>query len=43
VIGEPTVEQALDKAIATAATVVKRCIDATTDENANELQEPLKS
>jgi hypothetical protein len=43
VVGEPTIEQALDKAIAGAADVVKRFVDATTDEVASELREALKS
>ena len=43
VVGEPTIEQALDKAIAGAASVVKRFVDATTDEIASELREALKS
>jgi hypothetical protein len=43
VVGEPTIEQALDKAIAGAADVVKRFVDATTDEIASELREALKS
>jgi hypothetical protein len=43
VVGEPTIEQALNKAIANAASVVKRSVDATTDEISSELQEALKS
>jgi hypothetical protein len=43
VIGEPTIEQALDRAIGDAASVVKRFVDATTDEIASELREALKS
>ena len=43
VVGEPTIEKALDKAITGAAKVVKRSVDATTDEIASELQEALKS
>ena len=43
VVGEPTVEQGLDKAIAGAARVVKRSVDASTDQIASELQEALKS
>ena len=42
-VGEPTIEQALDKAIAGAASVVKRFVEATTDEIASELREALKS
>ena len=41
-IGEPTVEQGLDKAFAKAARVVKRNVDATTDQITSELQEALK-
>ena len=41
-VGEPTIEQALDKALAGAASVVKRNVDATTDEITSELQEALK-
>ena len=43
VVGEPTIEKALDNAITGAAKVVKRSVDATTDEVASELQEALKS
>ncbi len=39
VVGEPTIEKALDKAVQGAAKVVKRSVDATTDEIARELQE----
>lgn len=42
-VGEPTIEEAVDKALAGAARVVKRTVDATTDEIASELQEALKS
>jgi hypothetical protein len=42
-VGEPTIEEAVDKALAGAAKVVKRTVDATTDEIASELQEALKS
>jgi hypothetical protein len=42
-VGEPTIEQALDKAIAGAADVMKRFVDATTDEIASELREAFKS
>jgi hypothetical protein len=41
-VGEPTVEQGLDKAFAKAAKVVKRNVDATTDQITSELQEALK-
>ena len=43
VVGEPTIKKALDKAITGAAKVVKRSVDASTDEIASELQEALKS
>ena len=43
VVGEPTIEKALDKAIGGAAKVVKQYVDATTDEIASELREVLKS
>jgi hypothetical protein len=42
-VGEPTIEQALDKAFAGAAKVVKRTVEATTDQITSELQEALKS
>ncbi len=42
VVGEPTIEKGLDKAIGSAARVVKRSVDASTDEIASELQEALK-
>jgi len=43
VVGEPTIEQGLDKALTGAAGVVKRTVEATTDELTSELQEALKS
>src|SRR5579864_418643 len=43
VVGEPTIEQALDKTLTKAARVAKRTVEATTDEIASELQEALKS
>ena len=43
VVGEPTIEQGLDKAFTSAAKVVKHSVDATTDEISSELQEALKS
>lgn len=43
VAGEPTLEKGFDKAVTTAAKVVKRSFDATTDEIASELQDALKS
>ncbi|MFZ0185535.1 MAG: hypothetical protein WAL72_01130 [Streptosporangiaceae bacterium] len=41
-VGEPTIEKALDQALTSADKVVKRTMDATTDEIASELQEALK-
>ena len=41
-IGEPTIEQGLDKAFAKAAKVVKRNVNATADQITSELQEALK-
>src|SRR5262252_3403789 len=41
-VGEPTIEKGLDKAFTGAAKVVKREVDATTDEITSELQEALK-
>jgi len=43
VVGEPTLEKGFDKAVTRAAKIVKRSLDASTDELANELQEALKS
>jgi hypothetical protein len=42
-VGEPTIEKALDDALTNADRVVKRTVDATSDEIASELQEALKS
>jgi hypothetical protein len=42
-VGEPTIEKGLDKALTGAAKVVKRSVEATTDELTSELQEALKS
>ena len=42
-IGEPTLEKALDKALTNADKVVKRSVDAATDEITSELQEALKA
>jgi hypothetical protein len=42
-IGEPTIEKGFDKAVTGAAKVVKRSVDATTDEISSELKEALKS
>jgi hypothetical protein len=41
-VGEPTIEQAVDKALTGAAKVVKRSVNATTDEITSELQEAFK-
>ena len=41
-VGEPTIEKALDKVLTGAAKVVKRTVDATTDEITSELQAALK-
>ena len=41
-VGEPTIEQGLDKALTKAAKVVKRTVEATTDQITSELQEALK-
>jgi hypothetical protein len=43
VVGEPTIEKGVDKALTGAAKVVKRTVQATTDEITSELQEALKS
>ena len=43
VVGEPTIDKGLDKAFTGAAKVVKRSVDATTDEITSELQEALNS
>jgi hypothetical protein len=42
VVGEPTIEEGVDKALTGAAKVVKNTIDATTDEITSELREALK-
>jgi hypothetical protein len=42
-VGEPTIQEALDKALTGAAKVVKRSVEATTDELTSELKEALKS
>jgi hypothetical protein len=41
-VGEPTIEEGLDKALAMASKVVKHNVEATTDELTSELQEALK-
>jgi hypothetical protein len=43
VVGEPTIEKGFDKAVTRASKVVKRSLDASTDELASELQEALRS
>jgi hypothetical protein len=43
VVGEPTIEKGFDKAVTGAAKIVKRSVDATTDEIAEELQEALSA
>ena len=42
-VGEPTMEKGLDQALTKAGKVVKRTVEATTDELTSELQEALKS
>jgi hypothetical protein len=42
VVGEPTIEKGLDMALTKASKVVKRTVEATTDEITSELQEALK-
>jgi hypothetical protein len=42
VAGEPTLEKGFDKAVTKAAKVVKRSLDASTDEVASELQDAAK-
>jgi hypothetical protein len=42
-VGEPTIEEAVDKALTGAAKVVKHTMDATADEITSELQEALKT
>ena len=43
VVGEPTLEKGFDKAVTRSAKIVKRSLDASTDELTKELQEALKS
>jgi len=43
VAGEPTLAEGFDKAVTQADKVIKRTLDATTDEIANELQEAVKN
>jgi hypothetical protein len=42
-VGEPTIEQGIDKALTKAAKVVQRTVEAATDEITGELLEALKS
>jgi uncharacterized membrane protein len=42
-VGEPTIEKALDKAITGTAKIMKHHVDATIDEITSELREALKS
>ncbi len=42
VVGEPTIEKGLDQALSKAAKVVKRTVEASTDQITSELQEALK-
>jgi hypothetical protein len=42
-VGEPTIEKAVDKALTGADKVVKRTVDASTDEIKSELAEALKA
>jgi hypothetical protein len=41
-VGEPTIEKGLDQALTKASKVVKRTVEATTDQITSELQEALK-
>jgi hypothetical protein len=41
-VGEPTIERGFDKALTGAAKVVKRTVDATTDEITGELQQAFR-
>jgi len=41
-VGEPTIERGVDEALTQASKVVKRSVEATTDEITSELQEALK-
>ena len=42
-VGEPTIDKGISNALGKADKVVKRTVDATTDEITSELQEALKS
>ena len=41
-VGGPTIEKGFDKSLTKAAKVVKRTVEATTDQITSELQEALK-
>ena len=41
-VGEPTIEKGVDQALTKATKVVKRTVEATTDQITSELQEALK-
>jgi hypothetical protein len=43
VAGEPTLEKAFDRAVTKADKIIKRTLDATTDEIANEMQQATQS
>jgi uncharacterized membrane protein len=43
VVGDPTIEQAFDKAVKNAARIAKQSFDTTTDELANALAESAKN
>jgi uncharacterized membrane protein len=43
VVGEPTIEKGVDKAVKRASKVVKHSLDASADQISSELQEALKS
>ncbi len=43
VAGEPTLAKGFDRAVTKADKVIKRSVDATTDEAASELQDAVKS
>lgn len=43
VVGEPTLEKGFDEAVTRSARIVKRSLDASADEIADELREALKS
>ena len=42
-VGEPTIEKGVDQALTKATKVVKRTVEATTDQITSELQEALQS